>query len=414
VRRPTRLGGGFGHLWLGHSVSELGNQVTLFVLPTIAVLTLGASPLGVALIGVGQFLAYPLFGLHAGVAADRRDRRRVMVTSDLARMLIVASVPLAAAVLDLRLWMLLAVTVLVGAFGVYFDVAAQAFLPDLLPEDQVTRANARLTLSSNAALLLGPALGGVVVAVFSPPDALWIDAATFAVSAAAMLALGRRLRRTTHPALVAPVPATSGWREGLSFLWSRPPLRALTLCTATGNLGLQIVQANYYVFAYRVLGVSAAVVGVVFAVGAAVGMLGAASTESLLRRVPTVPLLTATTALTGGSWLLVAAGRHGHAVAALAAGCVLLSATLPIYNIAQLSYRQRTAPRELQARVHAASRTLTWTTIPVGYLIGGLLGDAASPLLGVYVGAAVSIASAAWLLAPRAGFPARLAEPVAA
>jgi MFS family permease len=410
-RAKSQLDRSFGFLWFGHSVSELGNQVTLFVVPTIAVLTLHASPLSVALLGVAQFVAYPLFGLHAGSVADRSSRRWVMIVTDVARMLLVAVIPLAAMLFDLRLWLLLLVTVAVGAMAVYFDVAAQALVPDLVSGDQLTSANARLSLSSSAALMLGPTLGGVIIELMYPPNALWIDAATFAVSAGATLALGRGLRRVPSRVSVgAPTDARGGWREGLNFIWRARTLRSITLCTATSNLGLQIVQANYYVYAYRVLHVSAGVVGVIFAVGAAVGMASAAASGIILRRFQTAPVLMSTSVVAGVSWLFAAQGKHVNPIMALAAACVVLSAALPLYNIAQLSYRQRLAPRDMQARVHAASRTVTWATIPIGYLVGGLLGDFASPLTGVYVGGVVSVAAAAWLVIGRAEFSAPLPE----
>src|SRR6202140_4649364 len=120
---------GFRNLWLATSVSQVGTQVSELAIPFIAVTTLRAAPFEIGVLNAVQFLPILLLSLVVGVWVDRLRRRPVLIASDLARALILFSIPLAAIWHVLSLPQLYVVGFLVGSFTVLFDVAYQSYLP---------------------------------------------------------------------------------------------------------------------------------------------------------------------------------------------------------------------------------------------------------------------------------------------
>src|SRR5689334_14936083 len=119
----------FRGLWAAHSVSAFGDAITLVALPTVAILTLHVGALAVGAISAMQGAAWGVFGLVAGVWVDRLPRRRVMIVCDLARLVVVASVPIAAALGWLTIWQLAAVAAISGVGAVFFMTASSTFVP---------------------------------------------------------------------------------------------------------------------------------------------------------------------------------------------------------------------------------------------------------------------------------------------
>ncbi|WBQ05701.1 MFS transporter [Kribbella sp. CA-293567] len=153
----------FRALWFGQSVSSVGDQVSAFVLPTIAVLTLHASSVQVGALSAVGTVAYPCLGLFAGVLMDRVRRRRAMIVIDAARLFIYGSLPVAAALGALSLAHLFVVAALAGVCTVLFDVAYQSHLPSVLRGDSLAQGNTRLEMSGAVARFAGPPLGGVLL-----------------------------------------------------------------------------------------------------------------------------------------------------------------------------------------------------------------------------------------------------------
>ena len=131
-----------------------------------------------------------LFALPAGVWVDRLRRRPILVLSDLARAVLLASVPLAHAFDALTMWQLYAVVFGVGVGTVFFDVSYQSYLPSLVSREQLVDGNSKLEISRSGAFIAGPALAGVLVGAIAAPNAILVDALSFLASAA--------FRRTEH------------------------------------------------------------------------------------------------------------------------------------------------------------------------------------------------------------------------
>ena len=391
--------GEFLKLWGGQSISELGSQVSQLALPTVAILLLGATPFQVGLLTALEFLAFPTLGLVAGVYADRLRRRPIMIACDLARMVALASVPIAFAFNALAMLQLYAVALVTGVGTVFFDVSYQSYLPALISRADLVEGNSKLQFSGSLAQMAGPALAGFLIQVVGAARAVAVDAGSFLVSVLSLWWI-----RRPEP---APKPVSesgrSGFRsemwEGIRFVFSNPTIWKIAGSTSTSNLGSNIFFAVYLIFAYRVLHLSPGVVGLVFGAGAVGGLLGALSASWIARQIGLGPTLLVTIIAFGLGALLVPLAQLGFAVPLLLASSMIGSFANPVYNINQVSLRQAITPDRVQGRMNATVRTVIWGTIPIGALIGGVIGNAYGLVPAMYAGIAVSLLAGAWILA---------------
>src|SRR2546423_5385014 len=174
----------FVKLWTGFTIARVGSQITVLALPLTAVLLLGAGATETGLLVAAQMLPSIVAGLFIGVWVDRLPRRPIMIWSDLGSAIVIASVPLAAALGALTLAQLYLVSFLGGMFAVWTDLARAAIVPSLVGRTRLVAANSRLQASSAVAQVAGPSLGGILVQVLTAPIAMLWDAVGFMVSAA--------------------------------------------------------------------------------------------------------------------------------------------------------------------------------------------------------------------------------------
>ncbi len=134
----------FNKLWLGQTISLLGSAVTIFALPTLAVLDLHATPVQLGALTALQTLPFPILGMFVGVVADRVSRRRIMIIADIVRFLALASIPMAATGRAIGMPQLYGVALVSGAASAFFGIAYQSYLPVIVPAKRLTDANAKL------------------------------------------------------------------------------------------------------------------------------------------------------------------------------------------------------------------------------------------------------------------------------
>ncbi|MHB8440010.1 MAG: MFS transporter [Acidimicrobiales bacterium] len=365
----------FRLLWGGETVSQLGSQVSQLALPLVAVTTLHATVFEVGLLTAATTLAFLLVGLPAGAWVDRLRRRPVLIGADIGRLLIMGSVPVAAALGDLTIAQLYVVALLAGVLTVFFDVAYQSYLPALVGRDRLVNSNSRLQTSESLAQVAGPSLAGWLVQTVGGPYAVAVDAASFAVSAAAVAAI------KAHEDVPARADRHRGalWREmgeGLRFVVRHPILRAIAATTSSANLFGMFAAAVDVVFLVRTVHVHSGEIGLLFAGGSLGGVLGALSASTLSRRIggARTTMLGIVTSSIGQ--FLFPLTRGGVLVVLFAVGFFLSSYGAVTYNINQVSYRQRLCPPELLGRMNATMRFIVWGTMPIGAVVGGVLGSA--------------------------------------
>jgi MFS family permease len=390
--------GEFLKLWSGQAISEIGSQVSLLALPTVAILVLGATPFQVGLLAACENLAFPVLGLVAGVYVDRLRRRPIMIACDVGRLLALASVPIAFALNVLSMSQLYAVALIAGVGTVFFDVAYQSYLPALIPRADLIEGNTKLQVTSSVAQMAGPALGGVLIQLIGPARAVAADAASFLISVVSLLWI-RRPEPTPSPV------GESGRRgffvemwEGVRVVFGNSTIWKIAGSTSTSNLGSNLFFAVFLIFVYRVLHLSPGTVGVVFAAGAIGGLLGAFTAAWIPRRIGLGPTLFVTIVLGGLSLILVPIAQYGFAVPLLFASMFIGSFVNPVYNINQVSLRQAIVPDRVQGRMNATVRTIIWGTNPIGAFIGGIIGSTYGIVPALYAGIGVSLLAGFWIL----------------
>src|SRR3954468_7041017 len=179
----------FRMVWIGQTVSLVGDQVSLIAIPLTAVLVLHAGAAQMGYLTAASYLPNLIFSLHAGAWLDRRGRRRqTMVVADVGRALLVATIPLASAFGALTIGQLYVVAFLVGALGVLFFVAYGTLFVALVPREDYIAANSLMQGSRALSYVGGPSLGGLLVQVLTAPYALVVDGCSYLASA---FALGR-------------------------------------------------------------------------------------------------------------------------------------------------------------------------------------------------------------------------------
>jgi MFS family permease len=388
----------FLKLWAGETVSQFGSQVTLLAVPTVAILVLHAGPFQVGVLSALEFLAFPTLGLVAGVYADRLRRRPIMIVCDLGRMLAIGSIPVAFLVNALTLQQLYVVALLTGVFTVFFDVSYQSYLPVLVDRPNLLEGNTKLEISRSTAQVSGPAVAGFLIQWIGGAKAVAIDALSFLVSAVALSAITKpepQPRPSTASGATGFIPEM---KEGLEVVFKNPLLWRIAGCTATTNFGSNMVfGAVFLVFAYRQLHLSAASVGIIFAVGSIGGLIGAFLAAWVARQLGIGPTLGISIIVGGLALLATPIALLGAPVLVLATLGLLGGLTGPIYNISQVSLRQAITPDRVQGRMNATMRTIVWGTIPLGAFIGGILGTTIGLVQTIILGGVLSVLAALWI-----------------
>jgi MFS family permease len=381
-------------LWGGQTISEMGSAITVLALPLTAVVVLRASTLEVGLLTSASTLAFALIALPAGAVVDRHTKRRLMIWCDVARMLIIGSVPLAAALGALTLGQLYAVAVTAGVCTVFFDVSYQSYLPVLIGKDDLVDGNGKLGATQSFAQVVGPGLGGGLVGLFGAAQAMTADAISYLVSVASLLAIRAR-EEPPHPDQRQKLRTEIA--EGLAFVLRHPILRKIVACTGTANLFGSMATALEIIFMIRVLHVRPADTGLLIAVASLGGVAGGVVSGRLSRRIGSARIIWFSMLVLSLPQFLIPLAEPGWLVAALVVGLAGFWFSAVVYNVAQVSYRQAICPPRLLGRMNAAVRWVVWGTLPLGGLLGGVFGTWLGVRTTLWIGYTGSWAAGWWV-----------------
>jgi MFS family permease len=362
----------FRRLWIGETVSQLGTTVSQLALPLVAILAVRASTFEVGLLGAFQTVAFLLVALPAGAWVDRMHFRSVLIVNDLIRAVALGSVPVAQLLGWLTMGQLYVVALVTGISTVFFDVAYQSYLPELIDRDLLVEGNANLQASESVSQIAGPSLGGVLIQVLTAPYAVLVDAASFLWSAAWVAAIRARAEK---PSRSKETDLRREIGEGVRFVLGNPLLRAIALCTGTSNLFSSIAEAVIYVLLARQLHLSAGWIGLISSTSAVGGLIGARMAARVTARLGQGPAIWMSVLVIAPTGFVAPFVHRGWSLVALAAAQVLMWAGVVVYNITQVSFRQGLCPPALLGRMNATMRFLVWGTLPLGAVIGGLLGS---------------------------------------
>jgi MFS family permease len=355
-------------------ISATGSAVSAVVLP-ILVFQRTDSPAQTALIAGLRAAPYLLFGLVAGPVADRFDRRRLIVGGNLAEGALMATIPIASAAGVLTIAQIYVVALLAATCFVFSDAAVFGALPRLVGAPQLASANGVLTSLSSAAQVIGPAIGAALAAAIGAANAVWIDAASFAV--AALLVAGIRGSFQAERPPGGHPPMRDQVRQGLHYIRHHRVIRTLITAGFGNSFAFGVITGLLVVYAVRQLGIpdDSARIGVLYSAGA-LGALIAGLVFGRIFRFDKAGRIAAITILISAFLLGALAFVTVFAVALVVFGLFSLSQMLTTAN--GITYRQMATPDALQSRVNVIGRMVAWGGQPFGAAIGGVLAQATS------------------------------------
>src|SRR5262245_46222901 len=370
---------GFLWLWAAHTVSVFGSLLTRTALPFAAILTLGATPLDMALLTITDLGASVATSFILAPWVDRLRRRPLMLAADLGRAVVLAAVPVAAVMGLLRLELLYAVAFVAGTLDTVFELAQAAYVPTLVPGDRLVPANARLSGSASAAAtaaFVAFGVGGWLVQWLGAPHAIAVDAGTFAVSAWCLARIAHR-----EPCPLEDEPPAAPWRDaarGARALVRDELLRGVVLADAGVAFGFRAFSVVFLLFVTRDLGFTPGVLGLVFATGGLASLAGAALAPGIGRWVGAPRAVAGGVALTGGALLLVplAGGATASGAILLLAQQLVGDGAYRVASVHEVSLRQARVPPEFLGRANAAKRLLDTAAMGAGALAAGVIAQA--------------------------------------
>ena len=402
----------FRWLWLATTVSQFGTQISELAIPFVAIVTLHATPFQIGLLMTVEYLPITVFSLPAGAWIDRVRRRPLLIASDVIRALVLLSIPAAYALGVLSLLQLYVVGFTVGSLSVLFDIAYQAYLPDIVPREQLLKGNSQLQVSEQSASVLGPALGGSLVSLITAPLAVAADSVSYVASAVCLLAI-RTPEAAAMPGQRAP-RVISEIGQGIRYVFGHPLLRPLVLVSALIQFFGRMVMAVLLVYLVREVGLTAAVVGTVFSIGGIGFVLGAVIAPRVSSRFGLGGTLSAAAVLASVGPLFYALTPRSLAAPFVAAGFFLYGLAALVWSVNGLSLRQAVTPKALLGRVSATMRLFSWGAIPVGSLVGGLLGSAVGLHTTILIGALACLGGSLPVMLSRLRSVRSLDEPAVA
>src|SRR5947209_6648656 len=387
----------FLKLWGGQTISQIGSQLTVLALPTVAILQLHRGAFEVGILIALQRLPFPLLALIAGVWVDRVRRRPLMIAADVLRALALASVPIAAFLNALTLLQLYGVAVLMGVGTVLFDIAYLAYLPSLVGQTDLVEGNTKLEITFSIAGLAGPGIGGLLIQLVGAAKTLSADALSFVVSVLTLtwIRRGDASPRPTNDRLATDPPSLiADLGEGLQLLFSNLILRNQLLALTVLALGFHLVDPVLFVWAYRDLHLTPAILGLTFVMSGGAGLIGAMLTAAAVRLAGLGPLMAGCIAIEAVAYLLLPTAAVLQPVLVLFGVFFLVGLFDTMFNINQVSLRQEITPNRLQGRMNASFRTIFWGAWPLANLMGGILGSSIGPIATILIGGSVALLAA--------------------
>jgi MFS family permease len=355
----------FRLLWSGMCVSLMGDGIFLVAMAW-QVYALSNAPTALALVGIAMTVPTIMFLLLGGVVSDRLDRRRVMLAADVTRGIAVGLIAVLSLTGALELWHVVALVAVYGAGAAFFGPAFDAIVPDVLPASELAQANSLDQFVRPVALrLAGPALGGLLIDAVGVGAAFAFDAASFAISAVALLSMATRApRRAAEPASVG-----ADIRTGFAYVRRHVWLWATFASAAVAYLlfmGPAEVLLPYLV--KNVMGGSASDLGLVFAAGG-IGSVGCAvvvGQRGLPKRDITFMYLAWTAAT-------VAVAGYGLATAVwqLMLASLCFNALETAGTIVWATAKQRHVPAALLGRVSSLDWLISIGLLPVSFALTG-------------------------------------------
>ncbi len=386
----------FTSLWVGQLISGMGSALTTLA-ASILVFRLTGSTFSVGLMLIATAGPTILVGLFAGVIVDRYNRKRILLISDLLRVLLISLIPFLIPFNILWLYILVALTSSVTQF---FDSAHASILPEVSTDEELSAANALMAISSVGSTTIGFAAAGIIVSRFNINWAFYLDALTFVISAGIIL--------FTHVPILLKVEDTSlkaigqNLKAGLKVVRDVPILRSLFIVVIPIFLIFGLQNALFLPFALKALGGTEFEFGLqqaAEAVGVALGSLMMARLADRIREGQWLVL----------SYLMMALASVAYSFSTTMGLAIFLVGVSGFVNAPSFIGRQlviqRATPREMRGRVNSAFFVVRDVMFVLGMSLAGLADIMNVRLLFLISSFAMLAAGAVALVMPGLGQP---------
>lgn len=371
---------GFRRFWWGETVSGFGTAITSLALQTLVVVNLRGGAGQVGWLNSMRWLPYLVLGLVVGALVDRVRRRPLMVSTDLARAVLLTLIPVAWVFDVLTFPLLLIVVVMFGTVSLVNDAASMSFVPRLVPREQLQRAHARLDGAGAVAQTAGPAVAGGLIRMIGAPLSVLVDAATYLFSAVMVATL----RSVPEPLLsnatrVSARGLAAEIAEGARWVYGRSGLGRLAVAQLVWFAAQAVLLVVMVPYAYLQLQLSPLQLGLVFAAAGVGGLFGAVVSTALGNRLGTGgAVICSYAATTVGVGIMLSAGLMATvwaAAALLSVGQLCHGWAIGMGNSHEMSYRQALTPDTLQARTNTTIRSLNRAVLVVVSPVAGFAAD---------------------------------------
>jgi len=391
-------------------VSNFGSMLSRLVIPWIATLVLGATPLQMGVLAVADVAAGALGALLLGVLVDRHSTRTVMVAADLLRALFLALLALAAWRGSVSLVLLMVVAALSGVATMAFELARSAWMTRYVETAALATRNAQLSAAGNITEAASFGIGGWIYQALGGVLSLAIDAASYVVSALLLIRIAH-VPPATHGAQRPNLRVLADEaRVGMRTLLREPTLRGLTWVHMVVVLAMSLSSTSYMIYVARDLALETGVLGTIFAVGGVGSALGAVCAPRIGRRFGSrsAAVLGLGFAALGALLIPLATAPVAFAIVLLVAHQFIGDGGFVVHEIHDRTLRQSIAPVDQLAKVDAGIRMLGQLTIVAGALGGGVVATAIGARAALFLAAAILIgatllAQAVLARSPRVG-----------
>ncbi len=375
------LGRAFGNIFTANLSSSLGDGIYRIAAPLLAV-RLTDDPLLISGVAALALLPWLFFAIPAGILIDRIDRRHALAIASGVRTLLAAGLVVLAATGTLTIWWLYLVIFIYGVFETVYDGAIRAVVPSVVPKANLHRANSRIEAGELVVQNFIAAPFTSVLFAVSVLIPLGVNAVVFGVALVLALFLPAAAAgaHRTNPDDAPRVPWYRQFVDGYRFIMANRMLRTLWFLSTFIGICFSAGVSIWVLFVLERLGITEAWFGVFMLAGAVGGILGSMVVGPLKERFGTGMTMAIVNVGCGVTILLAGLWPDVWVAGVMLA---LSSATVTIWNVLMMSLRQSVIPSRLLGRVHGTWRTLLWGTMPLGSLIGGLLGriDLTMPLI---------------------------------
>jgi MFS family permease len=363
-KQVRKFSSDFWKYWTGQTISNLGSSITLFALPLL-VYKISGSALDLGIASAATFLPYLLFGLILGAWADRVNRKRMMIGTDIGRALIIVTIPLLFAFGLLTIWWIYIVAFIHATLTICFEAGEFAAIPSLVNQDDLVTANGRIQASYSGASIVGPLLAGVLVTLMPLSTLLLFDSLSFLASSFSLALISISFNKGEKR---APTSIRSDVVEGLRYVFSNPVLRNISIMMALVNFVGSTAYAQLIFFAKSQLQATDFQASLLYSAGS-LGVVILALAAGPLRKHWSFSTVALGALMLEGILTVIFSLMHMYWAAVVL--WTLIGGLGILFNINTSSLRQTIVPNHLLGRVMSIASVIAWSAIPLGSLLGG-------------------------------------------